>query len=115
LQAPGGYWAGRNLNRRADRDAVFMEDYNADFLTMLETWEAALKFRAPAPQNSEPIEMAWILGRNRPESHKPLKSRPERRRSTQRAASPRHRARLNSGKTVGISSTNSKFNISVSD
>ena len=35
-----------------------MEDYNADFLTMLETWEAAVKFGDPGLEKSEPLEIA---------------------------------------------------------
>jgi len=40
-----------------------MEDYNADFLTMLETWEAAVKFSAASrPQKLEPVDIARVLG-----------------------------------------------------
>lgn len=39
-----------------------MEDYNADFLVMLETWEAAVKFRAPALGKPQPIDIARLLG-----------------------------------------------------
>lgn len=39
-----------------------MEDYNADFLAMLETWEAAVRFVRRAGQKGEPIEIASILG-----------------------------------------------------
>lgn len=37
-----------------------MEDYNADFLTMLETWEAAFDFLKN--QTRQPIEIARLLG-----------------------------------------------------
>jgi ParB-like chromosome segregation protein Spo0J len=48
-----------------------MEDYNADFLVMLETWEAGLKFLArDRAQNPQPIDIAkllgWIRSENRP-------------------------------------------------
>jgi hypothetical protein len=39
-----------------------MEDYNADFLTMIETWEAAAIFGSPANQLRQPIEIAKLLG-----------------------------------------------------
>ena len=39
-----------------------MEDYNADFLTMLETWEAAVKFGDGRLESSEPLEIATLLG-----------------------------------------------------
>jgi hypothetical protein len=40
-----------------------MEDYNADFLCMLETWEAAVKFRSPTGERkAQPIEIARLLG-----------------------------------------------------
>ena len=37
-----------------------MEDYNADFLCMLETWEAAVKFAHRSAQNSKPIDIARL-------------------------------------------------------
>lgn len=40
-----------------------MEDYNADFLCMLETWEAAVKFCSAIPeQKYQPITIARLLG-----------------------------------------------------
>jgi ParB-like chromosome segregation protein Spo0J len=41
-----------------------LEDYNADFLIMLETWQAAIEFsRAGIPRaSSEPLEIARLLG-----------------------------------------------------
>jgi hypothetical protein len=39
-----------------------MEDYNADFLTMLETWEAAITFGDDYLENVEPLEIATLLG-----------------------------------------------------
>ena len=39
-----------------------LEDYNADFLTMFETWEAAAIFGSPANQLRQPIEIAKLLG-----------------------------------------------------
>ena len=41
--------------------AVHIEDYNADFLTMLETWEAAVDFYRN--QSRQPIEIARVLRR----------------------------------------------------
>lgn len=39
------------------------EDYNADFLSLLETWEAAVKFSGRIrPNKSQPIEVARLLG-----------------------------------------------------
>ena len=39
------------------------EDYNADFLVMLETWEAAIKFLgAKAPKTDKPLKIAQFLG-----------------------------------------------------
>ena len=42
-----------------------MDDYNADFLTMLETWDAAVEYvtsRDVTP--AQPIELATLLGWN---------------------------------------------------
>jgi ParB/RepB/Spo0J family partition protein len=39
-----------------------MEDYNADFLCMLETWEAGIKFRLHEDKKSKPIDIAKLLG-----------------------------------------------------
>ena len=40
-----------------------MEDYNADFLVMLETWEAAAAFIAGArPEKSQPIDVSRLIG-----------------------------------------------------
>jgi hypothetical protein len=40
-----------------------MEDYNADFLCMLETWEAGVGFgSARAEQARKPIDIAKLLG-----------------------------------------------------
>lgn len=39
-----------------------MEDYNADFLTMLNSWEAAVKFSGAIPQKIKDIEIARVLG-----------------------------------------------------
>jgi hypothetical protein len=39
-----------------------LEDYNADFLVMLETWEAAVEFLAAAEKPVEPVEVARLLG-----------------------------------------------------
>lgn len=40
-----------------------LEDYNADFLCMLESWEAAPDFVAPdRAQNAQNIDIAGILG-----------------------------------------------------
>jgi len=41
-----------------------MEDYNADFLTMLETWEAAVAHLCPLSDGhkTQPVEIAKILG-----------------------------------------------------
>lgn len=40
-----------------------MEDYNADFLCMLETWEAGTSFLGAAdPKSHKPIEIARLLG-----------------------------------------------------
>jgi hypothetical protein len=38
-----------------------MEDYNADFLTMLETWEAASVFESPDSGVKQPLEIAKLL------------------------------------------------------
>lgn len=47
-----------------------LEDYNANFLVMLETWEAALGFYGPEKaQNMEAIEVAMLLGWTRPSTH----------------------------------------------
>jgi len=40
-----------------------LEDYNADFLCMLETWEAGVKFLARArDQTTQPLDIAKVLG-----------------------------------------------------
>ncbi len=40
-----------------------MDDYNADFLTMLETWDAAFAFWPSRDATStQPIEIAELLG-----------------------------------------------------
>jgi ParB family transcriptional regulator, chromosome partitioning protein len=39
-----------------------LEDYNADFLVMLETWEAAIKFRGIHWKETKAIEVARLLG-----------------------------------------------------
>jgi hypothetical protein len=39
-----------------------LEDYNADFLTMLETWEAAIKFSPGPAKKLQPVEIARLLG-----------------------------------------------------
>ena len=39
-----------------------MEDYNANFMVMLETWEAALKFSRVAWKKSQPTDIARKLG-----------------------------------------------------
>ena len=39
-----------------------LEDYNADFLTMLETWESAVDFGNSLPDPSQPLGTAKILG-----------------------------------------------------
>jgi ParB-like chromosome segregation protein Spo0J len=39
-----------------------LEDYNADFLVMLETWDAATRFRNLELENVEPIDIARLLG-----------------------------------------------------
>jgi hypothetical protein len=39
-----------------------LEDYNADFLTMLETWEAAASFGRTGAQKSQPLTIASLLG-----------------------------------------------------
>jgi len=39
-----------------------LEDWNADFLIMLESWEAASSFRERAPEKVEPLEIAAVLG-----------------------------------------------------
>jgi ParB/RepB/Spo0J family partition protein len=39
-----------------------MEDYNADFLCMLETWEAAVSFARRVAQNVKDIEISRLLG-----------------------------------------------------
>ena len=47
-----------------------LEDYNADFLVMLETWEAAVGFtdERDSAQKSQAIELARLLGWTRPQS-----------------------------------------------
>lgn len=39
-----------------------LEDYNADFLVMLETWEAAIGFSFANEKKSEPVDIARLLG-----------------------------------------------------
>ena len=40
-----------------------MEDYNADFLTMLETWDAAVGFSSSRDETrGHPVEIAILLG-----------------------------------------------------
>jgi hypothetical protein len=39
-----------------------LEDYNANFLVMLETWEAATKFRGPGHEKNQGLEIARLLG-----------------------------------------------------
>lgn len=39
-----------------------MEDYNSDFLTMLETWEAAVEFSSMDERSIQPVEIARLLG-----------------------------------------------------
>ena len=39
-----------------------LEDYNADFLVMLETWESASAFARRGAQKLEPVEIARLLG-----------------------------------------------------
>jgi hypothetical protein len=39
-----------------------MEDYNADFLTMLETWEAAVAWKSRDFHSTQPVETARLLG-----------------------------------------------------
>lgn len=38
------------------------EDYSTDFLTMLNTWEGAMQFRAPGPVIVQAIDIAELLG-----------------------------------------------------
>jgi len=42
------------------------EDYNADFLVMLETWEAAVSFRDASRKDAQAIDIARVLGWTRP-------------------------------------------------
>jgi hypothetical protein len=43
------------------------EDYRSDFLTMLNTWEGAMRFSgAAAPENRKPIDIAALLGLTHP-------------------------------------------------
>jgi hypothetical protein len=45
---------------------AFLEDYNADFLVMLESWQTAEKFlTGGARQKLDGIEVARLLGWNR--------------------------------------------------
>ena len=40
-----------------------MADYNADFLTMLETWDAAVQhLESRDATSSQPVEIATLLG-----------------------------------------------------
>lgn len=39
-----------------------LEDYNAEFLAMLEVWEAAKKYLHHSAGNSEPLDIAMLLG-----------------------------------------------------
>jgi ParB-like chromosome segregation protein Spo0J len=43
-----------------------MEDYNADFLVMLETWEAAVGFAGRARLEKQPTDIARVLGWTNP-------------------------------------------------
>jgi ParB-like chromosome segregation protein Spo0J len=38
------------------------EDYNSDFLVMLNTWEEAAEFYREIRQNLKPLEIAQLLG-----------------------------------------------------
>jgi hypothetical protein len=54
------------------------EDYNADFATMLETWEAAVKFsRRDDGEAIKPVEIAMLLGwtQDRTDSSRPQMNR----------------------------------------
>lgn len=46
-----------------------MEDYNSDFLTMLETWEAAVEFTSMDVKGTQPIEIAILLGWTQARTH----------------------------------------------
>ncbi len=46
-----------------------LEDYNADFLVMLNTWEAALKFLGHDPEKLQPLDIASLLGWTDIQSH----------------------------------------------
>lgn len=39
-----------------------LEDYNSEFLIMLETWEAATKFSHPRENKTEAVDIARLLG-----------------------------------------------------
>ena len=40
-----------------------MSDYNADFLTMLQTWDAAINYSTQGcVENVQPIELTRLLG-----------------------------------------------------
>lgn len=43
-----------------------MEDYNADFLTMLETWEAAVEYAGGRRQTAQVVDIARLLGWTEP-------------------------------------------------
>ena len=45
---------------------VSLEDYNVDFLCMLEAWEAASDFAGEPPQKIDAIEIAKLLYEARP-------------------------------------------------
>jgi hypothetical protein len=51
-----------------------LEDYTADFLVMLESWEAAVVFAGRARQTSEPTDIAAILGWVRKEDRSPQRN-----------------------------------------
>ena len=55
------------------------EDYNADFMSLLETWEAAIEFRgSAAAAKSQPVEIAKLLGwlRTKKDNRKGRNTRP---------------------------------------
>ena len=66
----GGYAAVSIILRDLDDKAMLqfmgrvnMADYNADFLTMLQTWDAAVQHMASRDATSiQPIELADLLG-----------------------------------------------------
>lgn len=60
-----------------------LEDYNTDFLCMLETWEAAVKFLVRDRENLQPIHIARLLGWTRVDGEEKLNA-------TARACSAAH-------------------------